>query len=140
MIRCLSILLMIAATVFAASDTRKLPRSLNEIVEAEGVFAFSDGSSYYIFRKDGTFGMGPVGLSGRTISGTWRSLDSPVFEIAGTWSWVNGVSERNDRRRMKIYVAPVRDLQPSDISAGHHPQGVTKIYSVYFFVDELVKE
>ncbi|HCU23670.1 MAG TPA: hypothetical protein DF383_01535, partial [Deltaproteobacteria bacterium] len=40
-----------------------------DIIQAEGEFVTTDGSSYFSFRKDGTFSSGPLSMSGRQIEG-----------------------------------------------------------------------
>src|SRR4051794_36756726 len=91
--------------VFVASPllAADFPEPL-KIIEEEGQFVFHDGSSYYLFRKDGTFKSGPMGLSGREITGKWR-VDDRLFVIEGRWGWINGVSPEDDYRKMVIYLS-----------------------------------
>ena len=135
MLRSFLVLLFVWAV--AASEAPKAPRALEDIVETEGILAFTDGSSYYVFQKDGTFQSRPVGESGRTIAGRWKHLELTMFEVTGTWSWVNGISGDEDRR-MKMYVAPRGEPQVVDFYAG--TTRVRRIYPVYFFIDEITKE
>jgi len=60
----------------------------------------SDGSSIYIFFPDKTFRLEPIGMSGRTIKGTWTN-DSHRIHIVGQWSWINGLSPNDDFREME---------------------------------------
>src|SRR3954454_13047694 len=69
-----------------------------KIIQQAGRFVFTDGSSYYLLKKDGTFKSGPLGLSGREIEGTWKLKDS-LFVIEGHWGWINGASSKDDYRR-----------------------------------------
>src|SRR6185436_17231412 len=77
-------------------------RSPIDIIQAEGQFLFSDGSSYYLFKKEGTFISEPLGISGRVITGTWTCPDNREFVIQGRWSWINGLSARDDYREMRM--------------------------------------
>ncbi|MDE1170217.1 MAG: hypothetical protein PW734_03260 [Verrucomicrobium sp.] len=75
-------------------------------IEKRGSLAISDGFSYYLFRKDGTFESKPLGLSGRTIEGTWEKKPGrKTFVIQGNWGWVNGVGPAHDRRRMVLSIS-----------------------------------
>ena len=123
------------------------PPSAYQIIEKEGRLAFTDGSSYYDFEKDGTFHSGPLGLSGRTIEGTWKLATTNDFAgtlvIQGMWSWMNGISAINDKREMMMSVYP-RTGQPEKkgSDAVLSPVGVAprraKLRSCYFVIDELV--
>src|SRR5689334_2900227 len=75
-----------------------------KIIQEEGEFVFEDGSSYYLFKKDGTFKSGPLGLSGREIEGTWKQRDA-LFVIEGRWGWMNGASLDNDYKRLTLYIS-----------------------------------
>ena len=56
--------LLLALSNTLANEFPKPP----EIIQNEGQFVFTDGSSFYLFKKDGTFTSEPLGLSGRVIS------------------------------------------------------------------------
>ncbi|MGC4119746.1 MAG: hypothetical protein QM765_35270 [Myxococcales bacterium] len=106
------------------------PPSFAQVVQAEGSFAFSDGSSSYQFFKGGRFVLGPLGMSGRTIEGVWSSQPDGPLVIVGTWGWINGVSRPNDFRRMKINLTP----QPGERVV--EPFSGLKLHPVYFTVEE----
>ena len=109
-----------------------------KIIEQEGRFVFTDGSSYYLLKKDGTFKSGPLGLSGREITGTWRLKDR-LFVIEGLWGWMNGGSPLDDYRRLTLYVST-----PEAVETIRRPSMVdgsadAKVYKTYFEIEELQK-
>jgi len=57
-----------------------------------------------MFNKDGTFTSEPLSISGREIIGKWELRDERVFVIRGQWTWINGLSPRDDYRQMEIWV------------------------------------
>jgi hypothetical protein len=135
----------VAAPVSSASALTKAPiaasptlPTVSDIVQKEGRFVFSDGSSYYLFRKDGTFKSGPLGLSGRTIDGTWKFGD-PLLNIEGNWGWINGISALNDTRKMRLFVHPTKTFKTAPFVRWISEKGAIKIYDCYFGIEELVK-
>ncbi len=130
-----------------AAPAPSVPPSAYQIIQKEGRLAFTDGSSYYDFERNGTFYSGPLGLSGRTIEGTWKLATVNDFAgplvIQGTWGWANGFSAVNDRREMTMAVYP-RTGQPKrkEDEANLSPVGSAprraKLRSCYFVIDELV--
>ena len=113
----------------------------SQIIKDEGKFIFTDGSSYYLFQKDGTFKSEPLGISGRVITGTWKLQDRQdnLFVIQGKWSWVNGLSQENDFRKMVLYInTPASSETVERLSSGFGSLKV-KIYKCYFLVEELQK-
>jgi hypothetical protein len=109
-----------------------------KIIQSEGQFVFTDGSSYYLLKKDGTFKSGPLGLSGREITGTWKAKDS-LFVIEGQWGWVNGLSALNDYRRMTIFVSTPTSVETVKRMSWVEASADVKVYKCYFIVDELQK-
>jgi len=63
--------IVILTTFVAVTRAAEFPPA-SEIIQTEGQFVFTDGSSYYMFKKDGTFTSEPLGISGREITGTWE--------------------------------------------------------------------
>lgn len=112
----------------------------SEIIQTEGQFVFTDGSSYYMFKKDGTFTSEPLGISGREIKGKWElRRDERVFVIRGRWTWINGLSPRDDYRQMQIAV-----YRPSSVETVNGLSFVDgtvnmKVYKCYFVIEELSK-
>ena len=106
-----------------------------EVIETETVLAFSDGSSVYQFYDDGRFLLEPVGMSGRSIDGSWTALDSSRFEITGTWGWYNGISAINDIRKMVISVTVLSEKGTESDLLWSAADGL--LWDVYFTVDEL---
>lgn len=117
--------------------TGQQPPSVTEIIEDEGQFAFTDGSSTYLFLEDGSFFLEPTTLSGRSIEGEWKSMGSGWMEITGTWGWYNGISAVNDIRRMVLYIN-VRSTETEESQLLWRGED-RRMYDVYFIVDELVK-
>lgn len=109
------------------------PPSVASIIEAEGVFALSDGSSTFRLHRGGTFVMEPVGISGQTVKGVWKLTDLGHFVIVGKWGWVNGLSMPNDYRRMKLYIS-YHGGEPKAL-----PRGSIKAHPCYFLIQEMVK-
>lgn len=103
-----------------------------EVIEIEGVLRFSDGSSIYSLHKDGRFELIPEGMSGRTISGTWKS-DDGLIRVEGVWSWMNGFSTPNDVRIMRLQVTPRSEKEKTSLRG----ELVTK---VYFTIESIQKK
>jgi hypothetical protein len=137
MIKLVSIffMLLLGSPVFGEDSVL-----VEQIINKEGQFVFADGSSYYRFDKDGTFVSGPLGMSGRVISGTWKtSPGSSFFVINGKWSWLGGITESvDDRRRMTMIInSPgVGVDEATDFWAKRVKQPI-KIYRPYFIIHEL---
>jgi hypothetical protein len=128
------LMLLLTAAVAAGDDT--LP-SIPEIIEAEGQFAFTDGSSTYQFYSDGSFVLEPTGLCGRAIEGTWEWTGDGLMEITGTWTWINGISPLDDVRRMTLHLY-LRSGETTE-SALLWRASDQRLYDVYCTVEELVK-
>ena len=109
---------------------------IDDILSAESVFRFSDGSSVYSFFSDGNFLMEPAGLSGRAVEGVWQTEDYCVFNITGTWTWYNGISAMDDFRRMTVCITLLADDPDTLESLWQGPE--TPVYDVYFTIDEIV--
>jgi hypothetical protein len=109
-----------------------------KIIQQEGRFIFTDGSSYYLFKKDGTFKSGPLGLSGREIEGTWKLKDT-LFVIEGRWGWINGGSSKDDYRRLTLYISTPEGIEtiryPAAIGSGVD----VKVYKTYVEIEDLQK-
>jgi hypothetical protein len=124
------------------SAAPELPTVLN-IIGKEGQFIFSDGSSYYLFKRGGTFQSFPIGMSGRTIDGNWKSSgprsDGSSFEIVGDWSWANGSWPDYDRRKMTLVIYPYGNFKTVERMPWLADEHSWKVYNCYFEVEELVK-
>jgi hypothetical protein len=108
------------------------------IIQKEGQLVFTDGSSYYLFQKDGIFNSGPVSASGRTIQGKWTS-NGTRFVIEGQWGWLNGLSQVNDFRRLALDVFPGCTKQAQESSNFYLPMNPKPVvYKCYFVVNELI--
>jgi hypothetical protein len=111
-------------------------RSALQVINSEGSLTINDGSSFYTFKKDGSFLSGPCGISGRTMSGSWRApggdtSKTVLFEIDAQVGWMNGIQPPHDFRTIKMWVYPgfYRDK-----SATAGP------YKCYFLIDEMKKK
>lgn len=134
----LSVLLVLLVAVPAAHAAPER-REVAQIIKQEGRFVFSDGSSYYQFRKDGTFDSGPRGISGRTIGGGWSIDNNGSFVVVGKWGWVNGISWENDWRRLTLHISAPDSSKRVSISWIYDTSNPVKVYHCYFLVEELVK-
>ena len=128
------ILILTAYGVTAASL-----REPSQIIREEGQFVFTDNASYYLLKKDGTFQSGPLGLSGRTITGRWKHQLPGRFVIEGQWGWVNGLSPRDDFRRMTLVISAAEGFEEKQRVSEVDLIGPTRVYRCYFTVDELIK-
>ncbi|MCW3061156.1 MAG: hypothetical protein JWQ02_2977 [Capsulimonas sp.] len=133
---------IIAACALLAVTTHKTVaapkyQSATEIIQAEGQFAFTDGSSAYIFQRGGAFHSVPLSMSGREITGSW-STEGSLLVVTGKWGWYNGLSAINDVRRMKLEI-----YGPFELDANpprfHWIAQPAKTYHCYCIVDELVR-
>ena len=108
-----------------------------QIIQDEEKFIFTDGSSYYLFKKDGSFKSEPLGISGREITGKWK-LEDQLFVIQGKWGWINGGSRTDDYRKMTLYVGHPTSSEIAEnlLLEDGKPK---KIYKCYFEIEELQK-
>ena len=118
--------------------------AVDQIISEAGIFAYSDGSSYFAFRKDGQFESGPMGESGRTINGTWTKDRDDRFVVKGKWGWMNGVSPTNDFRTMRLSISsysPEPYSTPSNALFGSAliTNRPAQFYKVYAVIDSLIK-
>ena len=109
-----------------------------KIIQQEGRFVFTDGSSYYLLKKEGTFKSGPLGLSGREITGTWKLKDN-LFVIEGQWGWMNGASPQDDYRRLTLYVSTPEAVETVRRPFLADESADVKVYKTYFEIEELQK-
>jgi len=128
---------LVLLAVAAAAVAEDMP-SIPDIIRTEGEFAFSDGSSVYTFREDGSFLLEPVGLCGRAVEGTWEWQGDGRMEVAGTWTWYNGISAIDDRRSMSLVIW-LNSMDPVESETLWQGSGV-RLYDVYFIVDRLALE
>ena len=131
----IALLLLLSLSSTGATE---FPKPM-EIIQNEGQFVFTDGSSFYLFKKDGSFTSEPLGLSGRVITGTWTFQEDRLFVIQGRWSWINGLSAEDDYREMKLAIyRPVSSETVEQLSVVGATTKAT-IYRCYFVVEELQK-
>jgi hypothetical protein len=119
-----------------------IPSFAGELIKPESVLGtkelcISDGSSIYIFSPDKKFRLEPIGMSGRTIEGTW-SKDSEGIHIVGKWSWVNGMSPNDDFREMDIHIGSLQEKTREYTSM--FPPSKRKIHECYFLIERIEKK
>ena len=129
--RNLLIILLFMLSLPCAAD-ESYP-TVSEILKTEGQLAWSDGSSYYLMKKNGTFRSGPLGMGGRTIQGRWTAVDNLVT-VRGIWGRVNGACAPDDERKMVVGLSPRKAFRRETVAA---LPGV-KFHEVYFEIEELV--
>lgn len=112
-----------------------------ELIEPKDILGkkelcITDGSSIYIFFPNKKFQLAPIGLSGRTIEGTW-SLDSDGLHIKGKWGAVNGLSMGNDYREMDLWIGYLT----SGGTTKYFPMagGERTIHECYFYINRIEK-
>ena len=132
----LFVITLIFTLLADTSIEAELP-SIIEIIDQEGQFAFTDGSSTYLFLDDGSFYLNPTGLSGRAVEGNWTNSDSNRFEITGIWGWDNGISSIDDKRKMTIFIY-LRSME-TEVSELLWRSADSKLYDVYFTIEEITK-
>ena len=113
------------------------PRSALELIKAEGQLVLTDNASFFVFKADGTFQSSPNGMSGRTLSGTWKSQPGEtLIEVIALQSWMNGVSGKDDYRKLvfAIYQGSTRAFTPS-------PGGESfkRVFDGYWFIEEATR-
>ena len=111
----------------------------NDVLRVDGSLALTDGSSYFVFERDGSFHSFPCSLSGRTFQGTWTApYDSPcLFTVEAAASWVNGVSALNDYR--KIVFVVYRGNKKAVTATFGVAAPPKEVWDGYFIIDELTK-
>jgi hypothetical protein len=140
------VLLLGIAGIAPPSTTVAAERlSPEEIIQREGQFVFTYGDSFFVFRKDNTFASVPVnGFNGQTISGRWRR-SARDWVVEGRWGFINGVSARDDFRRMVMGISrvePTAETTPAQVlwmMPGPVSTGPARVYKVSFTIQELVK-
>ena len=118
------------------------PLHAGELIKPETILGkrelcISDGSSIYIFYPDKTFRLEPIGMSGRTINGTWAS-DFDGIHIVGQWSWINGLSSNDDFREMDIHIGYLQDKTRDHTSMLYATKHT--IYQCYFLIERVEKK
>jgi hypothetical protein len=127
-------LLLTITSLAVAEDAPASPRSVTEIIASDGAFSFSDGSSLYTFRKDHSFSLEPLGISGQTITGHWSVNADGLFLISGQWGWVNGISPTDDYRELLLNIRCTGDQHKAKDTYRD-----VNVYPVYFHIERLSK-
>lgn len=109
-----------------------------ELLESDGELVLFDGASLFVFKADGSFESMPNGMSGRTLSGKWKNPPGEplIFEVIATQSWLNGVSMKDDYRKLSfaIYDGTTKPFSPT-LGA----PAVKKVFDGYWLLQELTK-
>lgn len=122
-----------------SSSTMAELREPGKIIDEEGRFVFTDGVSFFLFEKGGAFQSAPLGLSGRVITGRWEFKPPRSFTIEGQWTWINGLSARDDFRKMTLIVSTPTSFEERQQISLVELIGPVRIYKCYFTVDEMIK-
>ncbi len=141
-IKTLNLLVMLVLCTSTLADELNLEpwEEFYRIVTTEGSIVLWDGSSTYVFHKDGKFGSGPYfqnqAASGRVISGFWNSKG-----IYGKWSWVNGPYNLQ-YKKITIHLGTppklINDERQSKFQNIYHSEN-NKLYEAYFFIDTIIE-
>jgi hypothetical protein len=123
--------LIFACTIISAKAQSLDPSA---VFKQDGILRISDGSSYYEFKTNGTFRSIPVGMSGRTFTGTWTSSADPNylhFTVTAKMGWMNGIEPPQDDWRIVFAVS----------SGTRHPAERFRqaTFDCYWFIEELRK-
>jgi len=135
-LRFIALLILVASSMSHASEDKL---SALHALEQKKAITISDGVSYYTFKADGNFASGPIGMSGRTISGTWKvdtGRPNAPFVVEGKWSWVNGISRNDDYRRMVVSIWP-GSFRPAIGAEKDGFLSAKEMFDCYFVIDEL---
>lgn len=126
----LSFLMFTCAIISARAQTL----DPSTVFRQDGILRVSDGSSYYEFNTNGTFKSFPVGMSGRTFTGTWTSTadsDLLFFTVTAKMGWLNGFQPPQDDWKIVFRLT----------SGTRHP--AVSIYPAkfdcYWYIEELRK-
>ena len=111
--------------------------SPQEAISKFGSFSITDGSSYFTFSNDGKFKSGPMGMSGRELSGTWTIADKTELTVIAQVGWMNGWQPQGEYRRIVFRVSNLRKrpAAQSMISMG----APTELFDSYCLIEEFVK-
>jgi hypothetical protein len=125
-------LLMFACAIISTKAQSLDPSA---VFKQDGILRISDGSSYYEFNTNGTFKSFPVGISGRTFTGTWTSsadINLLHFTVTAKTGWMNGITPlQSDDWRIVLAVYP----------GVRHPAERFHLatFDCYWIIDELTK-
>ena len=133
-----AVIALFAAGVLCIAGTASVhPGTL---FKTDGRLVISDGSSYYVFRTNGTFLSVPVGMSGRTFEGTCAAAietDRVWFTVHATRGWMNGASSPAEYRILFV-VHSGGHKRPEKPYILREPEA-DGVYDGYFLIEELVK-
>lgn len=123
-----------------ASGASEIP---DAIIKRDGVFVYTDGSSYFAFHANGVFEAEPVFHVGRKIRGTWTKRENHFsrYVIRGNWAWVNAIRPDGGARTMEIDMHNAHD---PEFLTPHFMDTVTnrpiKVYKVFAVIETLTKD
>jgi hypothetical protein len=123
---------LLTTSLLAAANDPFIP-PLRQI-EQSGSICVGDGSSYFMFAKDGTFQSGPLGMSGRTMTGRWTHDDDGRFVVTAKLGWMNGIIPADQYRRIVFHIYYVtkrtNELKVPFLSS-------TEVSDSYFLIEEM---
>lgn len=114
--------------------------SADEAIRNDGSLTLCDGSSYFVFSRDGSFHSFPTGISGRCLDGVWKCEDSnrDVLSVEARQSWLNGASALNDYRKIVLAIYRGHNRANRYSSFSHYPPP-KEVWEGYFLIEELSK-
>ena len=132
----MKIIFLALFSVVAALGAAEPTYAPQEAINRFGSFTITDGSSYFTFSQDGKFRSGPMGMSGRELSGTWTVADKTELTVIAQVGWINGLQPRDDYRRIVFRVSTLRKRPAlATISLG----APAELFDSYCLVEEFVK-
>ena len=145
--RLLTLLLILAVVHVLAADAPEKVTGKNNAgtdLTSTGV-TVSDGHSSYTFYPSGDFDSGPLGMSGRTLKGTWKFIEHDAgtatkVEVIAMQGWMNGLSGNDDWRRIVFCIWPGKVIDSKKQPEGPRLElWLPSNYTGYWLIDEMSK-
>jgi hypothetical protein len=134
-------ILILLVLSFACDAKERKRIELTDLPKSNSEFCISDGSSLFIFFKDGRFRSEPLNpIGGRIIEGNWEndpSHDIRLFTITGEWKWINGLFTPRDMREMELFVCSLWDHTTEYKSVFNSE--IYQIHDAYLLINRLEK-
>ena len=128
------LLLILASLIVRSAFAGDAPIPPLKQIEQFGSICIGDGSSYFMFAKDGSFKSGPLGISGRTMTGRWVTNTDGRFVVTAHLGWINGIYPNDHYRRIVFYIPYVTkrafELKVPFLSS-------TEVSESYFLIEEM---
>lgn len=121
------------STILHAAEPEYSPQAA---LDKFGRFALTDGTSYFTFTRDGQFKSGPMGESGRELTGTWTLADATELTVVARLGWLNGLNPPDEYRRLVFRISSLRERRAQPASPFAPP---TAWFDGHWVIEELVK-